>query len=132
MERAADGGSRPPLEGGGLFGSYAHEALVKAQLCFSWGAIRQRCQTHFRRKIFDKTPPEWQEAMQEKLVRIFEARDSATAREHIEDVASELEDEIDTALDALEATLEVTIAVLRLPEKYRRRLRTTNILERLI
>lgn len=47
-------------------------------------------------------------------------------------LASELGGLADHALEVLEAGLEDAIAVLHLPEKYRRRLRSTNPLERLI
>ena len=120
------------LEGVELVVSDAHEGLVEAlRRCFQ-GATWQRCQTHFRRNILDRTPAEWKEAMAEGLDRVFEAEDPATAREHFEELAEKLEGEADAALDTLEAGLEDAIAVLRLPDKYRRRLRTTNTLERLI
>lgn len=44
----------------------------------------------------------------------------------------ELEGEADQALKVLEAGFEDATAVLRLPAKYRRRLRTTNMVERFI
>jgi transposase-like protein len=120
------------LEGVELVVSDAHDGLVEAlRRCFQ-GATWQRCQTHFRRNILDKTPAEWKDAMQEGLDRVFEAEDPASAREHFEELAGRLEGEADAALDTLEAGLEDAIAVLRLPAKYRRRLRTTNALERLI
>jgi len=48
------------------------------------------------------------------------------------ELAAQLEGQADRALETLELGLEDAIAVLNLPDKYRRRLRTTNMMERLI
>jgi len=120
------------LEGMELVVSDAHQGLTDAlHRCFQ-GASWQRCQVHFRRNILDKTPAEWKEAMQEGLDRVFEAEDPASARTQFDELAEELEGQADKALDTLEAGLEDAIAALRLPDKYRKRLRSTNIVERLI
>ncbi len=120
------------LDGVELVVSDAHEGLTEAlRRCFQ-GASWQRCQTHFKRNVLDKTPAEWREAMDEGLERIFEAEDPGSARTHFDKLAEELEGKADKALDTLEAGLEDAIAALRLPEKYRKRLRSTNTVERLI
>ena len=49
-----------------------------------------------------------------------------------EDLAEELEGKAENALKVLEEGLEDTLVVLGLPEKYRRRLKSTNMQERLI
>ena len=120
------------LEGVELVVSDAHEGLTDAlHRCFQ-GASWQRCQTHFRRNILDKTPGEWKEAMSRGLDRVLEAESPTEARGEFRELAEELEGKADRALDTLEEGLEDATAVLRLPRKYRRRLRTTNALERLI
>jgi transposase-like protein len=120
------------LEGVELVVSDAHEGLTEAlHRCFQ-GASWQRCQTHFRRNILDKTPGEWKEAMSRGLDRVLEADSPTEARGEFRELAEELEGKADRALDTLEEGLEDATAVLRLPRKYRRRLRTTNALERLI
>lgn len=70
--------------------------------------------------------------MQRGLDRVLEASDPEEARLEFEALASELESDADRALRTPEDGLEDAIAVLSLPQKYRRRLRTTNSLERLI
>lgn len=80
----------------------------------------------------DKTPGEWKEAMSRGLDRVLEAESPTEARGEFRELAEELEGKADRALDTLEEGLEDATAVLRLPRKYRRRLRTTNALERLI
>ena len=112
--------------------SDAHVGLVDAlHQCFQ-GASWQRCQTHFRRNIVDKTPSRLADPMHEGLSRIFKAGDKDEARRAFEELAAELEDKADRALETLELGLEDATTVLNLPEKYRKRLRTTNMVERLI
>jgi len=48
------------------------------------------------------------------------------------EACSELEGQADKALEVLESGWEEAPAILALPAKYRRRLRTTNMLERFI
>lgn len=112
--------------------SDAHQGLVNAvHECFQ-GASWQRCQTHFRRNLSDRTPKRHQDALHEGLDRIFKADDKDAARQAFNELAAELEGKADKAIEMLELGLEDATAVLDLPEKYRRRLRTTNMLERLI
>jgi len=123
---------RRGLHGVEVVTSDAHEGLVDAlHQCFQ-GASWQRCQTHFRRNIIDKTPASQTDAMHEGLDTIFEADSTQAAREAFNELAAELEGKADNALETLELGLEDATAVLNLPDKYRRRLRTTNMVERLI
>jgi transposase-like protein len=120
------------LRGVELVVSDAHEGLVDAlRLCFQ-GATWQRCQTHLRRNVLDKTPASHSDTMHRGLDNIFEADSQEDARAAFNELAAELEGKADRALKTLELGFEDATAVLRLPEKYRRRLRTTNALERLI
>jgi putative transposase len=66
------------------------------------------------------------------LRQIFRAEDKRRAREAFLALAGELEGKADgAALETLENDLEDALAVLVLLEKYRIRLRTTNMVERL-
>jgi len=75
--------------------------------------------------------PEAFEAFEEVLeggrTRIVETTEGETI-----DTSEQLREEADAALDVLEEGLEEATAVLALPGKYRRRLRTTNMIERLV
>ncbi len=62
---------------------------------------------------------------------ILEALDEETARMLLGKTASFYEDKSPKAMNILEAGFDNAEAVLLLPEKYRKRLRTTNIIERL-
>jgi transposase-like protein len=54
------------------------------------------------------------------------------AREAVDEACAELEGQAGKALEVMETGWEEATAVLALPKKYRRRLRTTNMLERFI
>ena len=112
--------------------SDAHEGLVDAlHQCFQ-GSTWQRCQTHFRRNVIDKTPSRHEDAMHEGLDQIFEAESPEAARSAFNELAADLEGKAARALETLELGLEDATAVLSLPDKYRKRPRTTNMVERLI
>jgi len=120
------------LEGVDLMVSDAHEGLVEAlHRCFQ-GTSWQRCQAHFRLNVLDKTPVVRKQAMAKGMDRVLEADTPGEPRRAFQGLADRLEGDADRALETLETGLGDTIAVLRLPDKYRRRLRTTNALERLI
>jgi transposase-like protein len=70
--------------------------------------------------------------MHELLDQILTAPSPERAREAVGEACAELEDGADKALEVLESGWEEATAVLALPKKYRRRLRTTNMLERFI
>ena len=123
--------NRRGLTGVELVVSDAHEGLVDAvHECFQ-GASWQRCQTHFRRNILDKTPKSLHGQMSKGLDDIFKAEDVAASKDAFNELCAELEGDADKALETLELGFEDATAVLRLPDKYRVRLRTTNMVERL-
>jgi transposase-like protein len=70
--------------------------------------------------------------MHELLDRILTAPSPERAREAFGEACAELEGAADRALEVLESGWEEATAILVLPSKYRRRLRTTNMLERFI
>ena len=110
--------------------SDAHEGLVEALERTFPGVIWQRCQAHFMRNILDATPEQLRQEMHEHLIRILQASTPEKARVAFEETQALLEGKADKALAKLEAGFENVTAVLVLPKKYRRRLRTTNMLER--
>jgi len=112
--------------------SDAHEGLETALRSAFPGCIWQRCQAHFRRNVLDKTPSDYNDRMHELLDEILEADSQRQAQQRLEQNAQDLKEEAPTALEVLENGLFDATAVLALPEKYRRRLRTSNMLERLI
>jgi transposase-like protein len=112
--------------------SDAHKGLRQALEAAFPGLIWQRCQAHFRRNVLDRTPTGLRDRMHELLDQILTAPSPERAREAVDEACAELEGQADKALEVLEAGWEEATAVLALPPKYRRRLRTTNMLERFI
>lgn len=119
------------LHGVDLVVSDHHNGLIRAIRQYFQGATWQRCQTHFMRNILDKTPKALQKEIHAKVRAIFEAPDAKTARMLLNQVLDEYRAKAAKAMDVLEEGFEDAIAVLELPERYRKRLRTTNSLERL-
>jgi len=125
------------LKGRGLSGvevatSDAHEGLTQVLQEAFPGLIWQRCQAHFRRNVLDQAPASVREEMKQGLDQVLQAASPQQARERFEELRDELGGEADAALTAFDDGLDDATAVLALPEKYRRRLRTTNMLERFI
>jgi len=108
-----------------------HRGLVNAiKTCFQ-GATWQRCQTHFTRNILDACPKKHQRELKPRLRTVFEASDTNTARKLMNDIANEFAEKAPRAVETLEQGFDDAVAVLDLPEYYRRKLRTTNSVERL-
>lgn len=83
------------------------------------------------RNILDKSSKALQRELHAKLRAIFETPDPSAARMLLNQVLDEYRDKAPKAMEILEEGFEDAIAVLELPEPYRRKLRTTNMSERL-
>lgn len=119
------------LHGVDLVVSDQHAGLVKAVQTHFQGATWQRCQTHFTRNILGACPKSQQAALKAQLRLLFEAADPATARHLLAAILAEFTDRAPTAMETLETGFDDATAVLAFPEAYRKRLRTTNSVERL-
>jgi transposase-like protein len=119
------------LRGVDLVVSDDHKGLKRAVETRFQGATWQRCQTHFTRNILDGCPKALQGEFHGKLRLIFEAPDMVTARRLLEQVLQDYAGRAPKAVRCLEDGFEDAMAVMALPERYRKRLRTTNGVERL-
>jgi len=119
------------LRGVELIVSDQHSGLVKAIRTHYQGVTWQRCQTHFMRNILDKTPKTLKEELYPKIRAIFDAPDLQTARLLFSKTVEAYQDKAPRAIETLENGFDDATAVLMLPAKYRKRLRTTNAMERL-
>jgi transposase-like protein len=118
------------LSGVELATSDAHEGLKQALQEAFPGLIWQRCQPHFRRNATGRTPSGYRDEMHEVLDQVLEASTQEKTRIRLDNLRERLEEKAPSALQALEDGFYNATAVLALPEKYRKRLRTTNMLER--
>jgi putative transposase len=124
------------LKGRGLSGvdlvtSDNHKGLVKAAQRHFQGVSWQRCQVHFMRNILDKCPKSLHDELHEQLKRLLDSADMETARRHLREILEEYAAPAPRVAECLEEGFEDTMAVLALPLRYRRRLRSTNAVERL-
>jgi putative transposase len=112
--------------------SDAHPGLKKALKESFPGLIWQRCQAHFKRNVMDQTPSSYKDRMDQVLGQLLKATSQQEAQDRFNDFREELAEEAPSALEVLEDGFFEATAVLSLPGKYRRRLRTTNMVERFI
>jgi transposase-like protein len=80
----------------------------------------------------DQTPSSYEDRMDQVLGQLLKAASQQEAQDRFNDLREELSEEAPSALDVLEDGFFEATAVLALPGKYRRRLRTTNMVERFI
>ena len=108
-----------------------HKGLAKAVRRHFQGATWQRCQTHFSRNMLDQTPKALQPEMKEDLRELYEAVDLDSARKIRDQIIGKYETRAPNAAALLDEAFDDITAVLAVPLKYRKRLRTTNSVERL-
>ena len=94
-------------------------------------AVIQRCQEHKIRNVVGHLTEEFQTAVGCKMRNAYAMRDHADAQRALATLLRELMDLNPSAAHSLEEGMEETLAVhrLRLPEKLRRTLRSTNPIE---
>lgn len=108
-----------------------HKGLVNAIQKQFQGATWQRCQTHFSRNMLDQTPKSLQPGLKEDLRQLYEAIDIESAIKARNDILAKYEATAPKAATLLDEAFADITGVLILPLKYRKRLRTTNGVERL-
>lgn len=111
--------------------SDAHKGLVNALKRQFQGAQWQRCQTHFMRNVLGATPKHHKKEVAMRLKLVFTASDKPLALQLARELIELFENRAEKAMALLEEGLESVLSVLTLPERYRRRLRTTNMAERM-
>ncbi len=114
-----------------LITSDDHKGLVKAARRHFQGSTWQRCQTHFSRNMLDHTPKALQPEIKEELRKLYEAVDVDSARKVKDQIIDKYETRAPKAVALLDEAFDDITAILVVPLKYRKRLRTTNGVERL-
>jgi putative transposase len=122
---------RRVLRGVSLVISDAHEGLKKSIAKVLHGATWQRCRVHFMRNLLATVPRSAQGAVAAIVRTIFAQPDHASAMAQLLRVADGLRARFPDAAELLEEAAEDVLAHLHFPEEHRRRLHSTNPLERL-
>ena len=119
------------LHGVDIITSDDHRGLARAIRHYFQGVTWQRCQTHFMKNILDATLNNLKNEVHSHVRSILEVPNEKTARMLLRETISLYEDKASKAMGILEVGFYDAAAVLFLPEKCRKRLRTTNSIERL-
>ena len=124
------------LKGRGLSGvayviSDCHEGLKDAVSKNFQGASWQRCQVHLMRNLLGSCSRRYQSEMIAAAQRVLGAPNMKEARRLLVEFAEQFEKTAPKAVECLENGFEDAMAVMALPDKYRRRLKSTNMVERL-
>ncbi len=118
------------LRGVGYVVSDDHQGLVRAVRRHFQGAVWQRCQVHFLRNALSLCAARDKALVVGLLKNITEAATRKAALEAIGQVAAELEKRAPKVARLLEEHGEEILAVYALPASHRKKMRTTNLLER--
>lgn len=124
------------LKGRGLQGvlfviSDQHSGLKEAIHKHFQGASWQRCQVHLMRNILGSCSLRYRPEVAAYAKLVLQAPDMKEARRRLDEFVERFQKTAPKSVACLEEAFEDAMAVMVLPEKYRRRLRTTNMQERL-
>ena len=107
-----------------------HEGLTKAIARYFQGVVWQRCQVHFVRNVLGMASKADRGRIVTLLKEITEAQTLELARDRLHEVVELLESSHPRIADHLDTYGEEMLAVYALPEHHRKRMRSTNMLER--
>ncbi len=108
-----------------------HSGLRAARRAVLGGATWQRCQFHLARNAIHHAPnAEIRKRIGKQLKSIWNADDLAKAETELADLVASYRDSAPKLADWLEANVPEGLAVFTLPEHHRKRMRTSNPMER--
>lgn len=108
-----------------------HRGLVQAVKEQFQDAIWQRCQVHFMRNLLGMTPSDLKSTLSAQVRDMLDSPDLDTARRRKDDILTQYAARLPRVMDLLDDAFDDVSAVFSLPERYRKRLRTSNMIERL-
>jgi transposase-like protein len=115
-----------------LVTSDAHEGLKEARKACFPGVLWQRCQFHMMRNALAHVPKEdMKREVLDDLKSVCDSSDEHTAKEQLGRVVRKYQQAAPKLAAWMEENVPQSLAVFRLPPSHRRKLRTTNMLERL-
>jgi len=108
-----------------------HGGLKRAIQKQFHGTAWQRCQTHFSKNLLDKVPKRLRSEVKSSLADLYNAPDLKEAKSRKQRMIEKYQKQASKAMALLDDSFDEITAVYALPESYRKRLRTTNSIERL-
>ena len=119
------------LKGVALVISDAHLGLQEAITSVLAGAAWQRCRVHFMRNVLSHVGREAQHLVGAAVRSIFNEPDQSSAHRRLQEVAEKLGTRFPRVRNLLLEAAEDVLAYMAFPDVHRRRLHSTNPLERL-
>lgn len=119
------------LSGVQLVISDDHSGLVNAIRSNFVGASWQRCMVHFQRNLFAKLRKQDRSWVMGSMRDVYNAPDGQTADIRVREVIEKLTKSRLDVSDWLEASVPDTLSYFNFPSAHRKRIRSTNCLERL-
>ena len=119
------------LNGVRLVISDAHEGLRQAIAKVLSGTQWQRCRVHFMRNLLSTVPKTAQDTVAAVVRTVFAAPDHQSAMTQLHEVSRMLAPKFPQAAELLEDASEDVLAHMHFPREHRRRLHSTNPIERL-
>jgi putative transposase len=120
------------LHGVELITSDAHAGLKEARKACFPGVPWQRCQFHLMRNALAHVPrEEMKQGVMDDLRSVFDSADGEAASAQLARVVRKYQKSAPKLAEWMEANVPESFAVFRLPPSHRKRLRTTNMDERL-
>ena len=111
--------------------SDAHDGIIYAMSKIFPNTPWQRCQTHFSRDVMSHAPGKFQKAIHAALLDMYHSATIEEARKKCDSIIDEYADVAPKAMECLDNGFEDVMAIMVLPEPFRKYIRTTNHLERL-
>lgn len=119
------------LHGVKLIVSDAHEGLKAARHATFAGVTWQRCQFHLAQNAMQHTPKvELRKQVADDIRNIFAARNAHDANDELGRFVERYKDTAPKLANWAEANIPEGLAIFTLPAEHRKRMRTTNMLER--
>ena len=94
-------------------------------------ALRQRCQKHKMNNVLGKAPKEASEILKKAIHQSFHAETYEDGLRIGKELIKKFRDRFPAAMACFEQDLEACLHCLRFPKEHHKRIRTTNLLERL-
>ena len=118
------------LKGVDLVVSDDHSGLVNALKKHFQYAAWQRCQVHFMRNVMNHAAKKDRKEIVENLKTILYAHNMETAKKLSDEFVEQYENKSEKAVKCFQKGFESATTVLSYPIEYRKKLRTTNLAER--